>query len=364
MVHERVLILDRDSQAREALGDCLSSLEYPLELCEKEDDAIRLCAKEKFAVAFVDAVTSSFEATSPIERILAVSPLTPVIMMSAKPSTQEIVKALRAGAMDFLTKPIDLDDLSGALGRCLARRQELVRVQQQQRALEMKIEHRTRELSEIYQETIKALGSALDTRDPETQEHAHRVVHYTMQIAEAMGLSELHLMGMERGAILHDVGKIGVPDGILFKPGRLTSSEWACMKTHTEIGYNMLDQIRFLRDTTPIVRSHHERFDGKGYPDSLLGKQIPVGARIFAIADAVDAMTSDRPYSRARSMEEATEEVIKCSGSQFDPAIVNVFQQLVQRGNWAVFSPEERVEAESAAAIEPPSIRASRIAAA
>jgi len=364
MMNERLLVLDRDVASREKLGVFLRSLDYRIALCDSEAEAIRLCAREKFAVAFVDAETCVADATSPAERMRVVSPLTCVIMMSANPTTAEVIKALRAGAVDYIVKPIDLDELHSALNRSLARHQELVRGHRQQRILEMKIEHRTRELSAIYQETIKALGSALDTRDPETQEHAQRVVDYTLRIARAMDIPEAELQGIERGAILHDVGKIGVPDGILFKPGRLTPSEWACMKTHTEIGYNMLDQISFLRDAVPIVRSHHERFDGRGYPDSLTGKQIPVGARIFAIADAVDAMTSDRPYSRARSMEEAVEEIIRCAGSQFDPDIVAVFEQLVRSGNWVALSAEKPAHFESTTADSPPSVRPTRIAAA
>ncbi len=334
MNNERILILDRDSQTRATLGEYLSSLGYPHEYAGEVTEAIRKINKEGFALAFVDSLASRAESETPVEQLREASPLTVVVATGQTESLENVLGAIRAGATDFLRKPIDTQALTGALERGLRRRLELVRTHQQLRPMEMKIERRTRELSEIYQETIQALGSALDTRDPETQEHAIRVVHYTVQIAEAMDISGNPLREIERGSVLHDVGKIGVPDGILFKPGKLTSSEWLCMKTHTEIGTTMLNSIRFLKSATSIVRSHHEHFNGKGYPDGISGKDIPIGARIFSIADSLDAMTSDRPYSRARSMEAAMEEIIKCQGSQFDPEIVGIFLSLVESGKW------------------------------
>lgn len=334
MNNERILILDRDSQTRVTLGEYLSSLGYPHEYAGDATEAIRKINKEGFALAFVDSLASRDKSENPIEQLREASPLTVVIATGQTESLENVLWAVRSGATDFLQKPIDSQALAGALERGLERRWELVRTHQQLRSMEMKIDRRTRELSEIYQETIQALGSALDTRDPETQEHAIRVVHYTVQIAEAMDISGNPLREIERGSVLHDVGKIGVPDGILFKPGKLTSSEWLCMKTHTEIGTTMLNRIRFLKGATSLVRSHHEHFDGKGYPDGISGRDIPIGARIFAIADSLDAMTSDRPYSRARNMEAATEEIIKCQGTQFDPEVVGVFLSLVESGKW------------------------------
>src|SRR4029453_14832326 len=182
------------------------------------------------------------------------------------------------------------------------------------------------ELEETYRSTLEALGSAIDTRDLGTQAHSRRVRGYSLIIARTHGLTdEKALRDLEHGVLLHDIGKIGIPDAILLKPGPLTPAEWKIMRTHPEIGRQLVEQIPFLGGAVPIVYHHHERWDGTGYPLGLKGEQIPLGARIFAIADAFDAMTFDRPYSRAISLESARREVERSAGSHFDPRVVEVF---------------------------------------
>jgi putative nucleotidyltransferase with HDIG domain len=185
----------------------------------------------------------------------------------------------------------------------------------------------TRQLTETYDGTLEALVLALDARDRETKGHSFRVAKYVMAIARELGIPEdsPELIDMQRGALLHDVGKIGVPDYILHKPGPLTPEEWDDMKRHPHIGFDMLRDISFLRGAADIVHSHHERFDGKGYPRGLRGEEIPLGARIFTIADAFDAMTSDRTYRKALPPEMARAEVLRHSGTQFDPQVVQAF---------------------------------------
>jgi putative nucleotidyltransferase with HDIG domain len=172
---------------------------------------------------------------------------------------------------------------------------------------------------------LDALLSALNTRDTETQGHSERVTAYTMEMADLMGLSSEQIYHIERGALLHDIGKIGIPDRILLKPGRLTPAEWIEMRKHPVIGYQMCAKIEMLKQAAQIVLHHHEAWDGTGYPDGLTGEAIPLGARIFAIADTLDAITSDRPYRAAMPFRVAREEIIKYSGRQFDPEIVQVF---------------------------------------
>lgn len=181
---------------------------------------------------------------------------------------------------------------------------------------------------QAYMGTLEALLRALETRDHETEGHSRRVVQYTLALAQQMGVPEEQLVPIMRGALLHDIGKIGIPDQILRKPEPLTPEEWEVMKTHSQIGYEMLLPIDFLQNATPIVRHHHERYDGSGYPIGLIGEAIPIGARIFAVADAYDALTSDRPYRRGRSHEEAVAEIVRCSGSHFDPAVVEALLRL------------------------------------
>jgi putative nucleotidyltransferase with HDIG domain len=185
----------------------------------------------------------------------------------------------------------------------------------------------TRQLAETYDGTLEALVLALDARDRETRGHSLRVTKYTMAIARQLGVEEgtQEWIDIQRGALLHDIGKIGVPDYILHKPGPLTPEEWEDMKRHPAIGHEMLRDISFLSGAAAIVAAHHERFDGKGYPHGLTGDEIPLGARIFVVADAFDAMTSDRPYRKALPPEVAREEIIRHSGTQFDPLVVQAF---------------------------------------
>ncbi|MDG0812206.1 HD-GYP domain-containing protein [Cohnella rhizosphaerae] len=183
-------------------------------------------------------------------------------------------------------------------------------------------EHRT------YDESLQAMSSALDSRDNETQGHSLRVTAYAWLLGRQMGIEGEQLEMLYRGALLHDVGKIGIPDAILRKEGPLDEMEWAIMRTHVNMGVRMLAHIEFLRPALDVVRYHHERWDGLGYPEGLSGEQIPLCARIFAVCDTYDAITSDRPYRPSKSHETAIEEIKKFAGTQFCPAAVEAFMQL------------------------------------
>ncbi len=190
-------------------------------------------------------------------------------------------------------------------------------------------------LKETYDATLEALAAALDARDSETGGHSSRVTVYTMDMAREIGVVEGsdQWLDTERASLLHDVGKIGVSDAILNKPGPLTAEEWQQMRKHPAIGYEMLKDVKFLSVAAEIVYTHHERYDGRGYPAGLQGEDIPLGARVFAVADAFDAMTSNRPYRRALSVEQACEEITNNSGSQFDPMVVQAFLRCLP--SWA-----------------------------
>lgn len=184
------------------------------------------------------------------------------------------------------------------------------------------------EVNETYTSTVAALGAALDTRDNETAEHSVRVVRYALRIGRALGLSAEEMTDLERGAALHDIGKIGVPDDILRKPGSLDDREWHTMKGHALIGYELLSGIPFLERAAQIPLCHHENWDGSGYPLGLEGREIPLIARIFSVADALDTITSDRPYRRARPLLEALEEIAACAGQQFDPDVAKAIMEV------------------------------------
>ena len=188
------------------------------------------------------------------------------------------------------------------------------------------------ETERTYDATLQALSNALDVRDSETEGHSRRVVEYMELIIAELAVAPDHLSTLRRGALLHDIGKIGVPDNVLRKPAALSDAEWVVMKRHPEHGARIISQIPFLEDVSRIVRHHHERWDGRGYPDGIAGEAIPLGARIFAVADSFDAMTSDRPYRRAMSVDEARTEVARCRATQFDPNVADAFGRVpVQR---------------------------------
>lgn len=181
------------------------------------------------------------------------------------------------------------------------------------------------DLSISYGQTLDALVAALDVRDHETEGHTRRVVLYSLRLARTLGLSEDAQMDLRRGAMMHDIGKLGIPDSILLKPGPLTDEEWKLMRRHPEIAESMLEGIPFFRGAIEIIAAHHERYDGSGYPRGLAGEEIPLGARIFAVADAFDAITSHRPYREAQPYRVAREEIQKGRGTQFDPDVVDAF---------------------------------------
>jgi putative nucleotidyltransferase with HDIG domain len=241
------------------------------------------------------------------------------------------IGAIRRGAADYVTKPFNLEEVQIVIERTLEKRRLIRENREYQQTLERKVEERTRELEESYESTLEAMITALDFRDNETMGHSRRVVEYAMIVARTMGVGEPELTWIRRGAILHDVGKIGVSDAILRKPGKLDAAEWDEMKRHPEMGYRMLKHIRFLAPALDIVHCHQERWDGSGYPRGLKGYEIPLGARIFAAVDTFDAMTSDRPYRAALAIEVAREEIRRFSGTQFDPDVAAAFLSIDER---------------------------------
>lgn len=197
------------------------------------------------------------------------------------------------------------------------------------------------QLNATYDATVHALSAALDSRDSETEGHALRVVAYTARLSRQLGLDQKAGDSLLRGALLHDVGKIGVPDAILNKKGPLDDAEWDEMRRHPQIGHRMLREIPFLADALPVVLHHHERYDGTGYPAGLKGEEIPLGARIFSIIDTFDAITSDRPYRRARSVKEAQQEIRRGAGVQFDPRLVEAFLAVPEQ-EWSLLGDQTR----------------------
>lgn len=245
------------------------------------------------------------------------------------------VNAMRLGADDYLVKPLLECVVLASLKRSLHKHRLEEQVEAYRQRLETMVEERTgqlhaalQQLERSYDDTLQALGAAIDLRDSHTAGHSRRVTGYSLEIAEAMGLRDRQLLTLERGAYLHDIGKLGIPDHILRKPGPLTTDEWRLMQQHVQIGFDMVNGIQFLAEAAELILTHHERFDGRGYPRGLRGQQIPLGARIFGVADTLDAITSDRPYHRAASFESGCETIRLLSGSHFDPEVVEMFLRI------------------------------------
>jgi len=328
----KILIVDDDAAVRAILMRYLED-EYPCCVdTHSPFDALNKIKRERFSLVISDVMMPGMSGTELLQYIKKHDPETAVIMVTGVLDVNTAVDSLRLGAFDFVTKPFDLPSIRHAVKRALERRRLLVENRSYQEELERKVRERTeelngalREVEESYKDTLEALVTSLDAREHETQAHSQRVREYTLTLAREIGLEAADMIHLGRGALLHDVGKIGVPDSILLKPAKLTSEEWVEMKKHPVIGFEILRSIKFLEPAAEIVLRHQERWDGKGYPSGCGKEEIPLGARIFAVADTLDAMTSDRPYRRALSYQTALAEIRRCSGTQFDPRIVEVF---------------------------------------
>ena len=339
MPPERVLIVDDEEAVRNVLAALLHHTGYTATLTSSAEEAIdRLQQDPDYDLILVDLLMPAPDGSlgtdglTLLDHICLDHPGLPVVICSAIDDVQVVTNAFRRGATDYLLKPFDSADFDSIVLRALEhgrlRKQNTV----YRHNLEAIVTSRTgrlrstmQDLERSYDITLEAMGDALDLRDEETEGHSRRVTAYTIALAQAMGLESEELRIIARGAFLHDIGKIATPDSILLKPGKLDPHEMAVMRQHCDRGYEMVGKIPFLREAAEIVHAHQERFDGAGYPRGLQGEQIPLGARIFAIADTLDAMTSDRPYRKGTSFAAAAEEIVRCSGKQFDPSIVEVF---------------------------------------
>ena len=256
----------------------------------------------------------------------------PVIFLSARNTTEDKVKAFQTGGADYISKPFQLEEVEARVETHLKLHELRQALKLQNDHLEELVNQRTEQLQvavkrieSTFDQTLQALGGALDLRDNETAGHSQRVSRYSLEIARAMSCGEEEFRQIALGACLHDIGKIGTPDAILHKAGKLNPEETEIIRKHVRNGYDMVSRIPFLSPAAQILLTHHESYDGTGYPQGLIGKEIPIGARIFSVADTLDAMTSDRPYRSALPYQAAREEIVRCSGRQFDPDVVQTF---------------------------------------
>jgi putative nucleotidyltransferase with HDIG domain len=327
-----ILVVDDEEAIREVVSTLLEAQGY--KCVSVSNGRLAQEALQKYPVDLVlsDMVMPEMDGLSLVEWLRKAEPEIPVIMVTAMHDLSTALEAIRRGAYDYILKPFEKDQLYLSVRRALEHRRLVLENRNYQRNLEKLVEERTaqlkgalEQLERSYDDTLEALGGALDLKDAETEGHCKRVTAFTIAIAKAMRVEPALLPQIARAAFLHDIGKMAIPDNILRKPGPLTAEEREIMRTHCEIGFNMVTRIPFLREAAEIVLSHQEYYDGTGYPRGLRGDEIPLGARIFAVADALDAMISDRPYRNALPISHAREEIQRCSGTQFDPRVVEVF---------------------------------------
>ncbi len=346
-VPARIVVMAQDSRESARITEILQQEHHTAIAVQRTEDILRQLflqpphssqsSTQSFAYGGSDLILfASWDAGKELQALLesmrAIGSTVPVVLIGTLTDAATALDAVHQGAYDYVSRPLEREQLRAAVHRALEYRRVTQQNEMYRHELEQLVAARTemlqrtmRDLERSYDITLEALGDALDLKDSETEGHSRRVTAYTVALGRAMGLDESELRVIGRGAFLHDIGKMAIPDAILRKPEKLTEEEQAVMREHCVRGYRMLRKIPFLREAAEIVYSHQERYDGKGYPRGLSGDQIPIGARIFSIADTLDAITSDRPYRSASSFTAAQAEILRCAGTQFDPVIVDVF---------------------------------------
>jgi len=339
-VRSRILIVDDEREITEILSDLLSA-DHDCERVGSAEEALERLQAKEFELVISDITMPGMSGLDMIPHVKARAPHTVVVMISGMQTVESAIGALRLGAFDYLMKPFDLRQVEAVVKRALEHRELIVAKQRYENHLEELVEQRTAaldraldSLEDAYRSTLKALTAALETRDSETHGHSERVVSYSLRLGREYGLNSDQMKALEFGSLLHDIGKIGVPDSILRKPAKLTEDEWVRMREHPMHGKQILRGIEFLEGAARVVAQHHEKWDGSGYPLGLRTEDIDLCARIFAVADAFDAITSDRVYRRGKSYEAAAQELDDWAGRQFDPKVVEAFHR-VPREDWA-----------------------------
>jgi len=322
-----VLIVDDEYAGRQTLQSVLEGEGYHLEMAENGWQALEKAKALLPDVILLDVMMpgmTGFEVCQRIRNDPQVAEI-PIIILTALDDRESLLNSLKAGADDFISKPFDRYELRARLIGItrLNRYHKLV----QERT---KLQEAHSQLLDAYEATIEGWSRAMDLRDRETEGHSQRVAEFTMRMAIASGMSPEELVHVHRGALLHDMGKLGVPDSILHKPDTFTDEEWAIMRRHPQLAYDMLYPVEYLRPALDIPYCHHEKWNGSGYPRGLKGDEIPLAARLFAVVDVWDALTSDRPYRRAWANENALAYIKEQSGKHFDPEIVNLFFRVIK----------------------------------
>jgi putative nucleotidyltransferase with HDIG domain len=332
----RVLVVDEPKHFRASIDGMLEKSEYATVLTSGSSQAIaRIEQDPPYDLVLSDVTMAGTEGKGLFARMRQIQPATPLVLVTPSHEVGTAVAAVRQGAYDYLLEPFERDQLRATVKRAVDYHRLLQQNAMYRQDLEQMVSARTgmlhqaiADLERSYDITLEALGDALDLKDAETEGHSKRVTAFTIALARGAGIPPQQIPVVARGAFLHDIGKMAIPDAILLKPSKLQADEQQIMREHCARGYQMLRKIPFLQEAAEIVYSHQEHYDGSGYPRKLKGDQIPLGARIFAVADTLDAITSDRPYRKAATFAAARHEIKRCAGTQFDPKVVAVYLSL------------------------------------
>jgi len=315
-----VLLVDDEHDVREMLGDVLVAFGYKVHTASSGETALELLKENPVDLVLCDLCLPGMTGIQFTSALYRMHPQLPVVLITAYGDIESSRAALQAGAADFITKPLEMTTLPFILENNIQRKRLEIQRLQDERA-------------DVLFKAIKAMAAAIDAKSHFTGKHSARMADLCLEIGAEMGLSQERLNTLELAAHIHDVGKIGTPDSVLDKPGKLTDEEWVDILKHPSMGADFLTGIDELAEVASIVRHHHEHIDGSGYPDGLKGKAIPELARILAVADAFEAMTSDRPYREAISISEALKELRAHAGTQFDAAVVEAMVRVADRIN-------------------------------
>jgi putative nucleotidyltransferase with HDIG domain len=328
----RVLVVDDELAACKLLSIILGPPDYDCSMASNGEEALATLQRDQFDAVISDLQMPGITGMELLAEVRRRHPYVAFLVTTGVDDVDVGVEAMRSGADDYLVKPLLESVVVASLERALYKQRLEQQVENYRQRLEEMVVERTAQLraalqqiEESYEDTLQALGAAIDLRDSETAGHSQRVCRYSLEIARAMSWSDKQFGSLARGAYLHDIGKLGIPDSILLKPGPLTTDERTLMQQHVQIGFELVKGIPFLADAAEIILTHHERHDGSGYPRGLKGEKILPGARIFAVADSFDAITSSRPYRLASPFEAGRETIQREAGRLFDPQIVHAF---------------------------------------
>jgi putative nucleotidyltransferase with HDIG domain len=328
---ERILIIDDLALMRMTFSRKLSEEGYECMAASDGDSALALLSENQYALVLLDITMPGKSGADVLREIVVWYPDTAVIMVTATDDVETAIEMMKVGAYDYILKPVNLMELPIRVRRALDRRQLMLENKEYRASLENKVRQQTQKIRQSFLNSVKSLALALEAKDQYTSGHSQRVADMTVDIAREFGMASEQVEKLRFAALVHDIGKIGIKESVMNKKEDLTDEEYSYISTHAVIGQKILTPVIEDEEILKMVRLHHERYDGRGYPDGISAEQIPLGARIIAVADMYDAMTSDRPYRKAVSHEIAIAELKRQALVQFDPVIVDAFITMMSK---------------------------------